>query len=271
VTTSDQTEEDFQDYLDNRLGDRRRAEVAAYLSRNPGKASEIEALRLQDDALRALGAEILEEPVPQRLSAVLHSAGDTPQVDPHLAARAHWHPSRLVEIAAALFIFVLGGAVGWGGHSQLKAGPSEIDMILANASYAYASFADEENGFLSLGPDQSSELEQISARIFKRSIAHPDLSNLGLSYQGARILPNERRMVGYFLFQDENGARVSITIWPNTLPPNPNIISSQMDDVQARFWLEDDLGFAVMGGLDDERLDEVTEEVFTYYKVPQAE
>jgi anti-sigma factor RsiW len=271
VTTPDEfTEQDFQDYLDNRLPDRRRAEVAAYLSRNPGKAAEIEALRLQDDALRALGAQILEEPVPEKLTAVLDAARERQEDVPPKPVHRHWHPSRLVEIAAALFIFVLGGAVGWGGHSQLDRGPSETDLILSNASFAFAAFANDPGGVLTFGPDQDEELTSASEQIFKRPITRPDLSELGFDYRGARILPNERRLVGYFLFQDERGTRVSITIWPSSLPPNPNIISSQMDDVQARFWLEDQLGFAVMSGADNKALDQVAEQVFSFYQEPPS-
>lgn len=267
MTAPDQfTENDFQDYLDNRLNDRRRAEVAAYLARNPAKAAEIEALRLQDDALRALGAEILEEPVPQELASVLESARQRPQEVPHATAHRHWHPSRLVEIAAALFIFVLGGVVGWGGHSQLQRGPSETDLILSNASFAFAAFANDPAGVLSFGPDQDAEFTSAAERIFKKPIGRPDLSELGFDYRGARILPNERRFVGYFLFQDQSGARISITIWPSTLPPDPNVISSQMDDIEARFWLEDKLGFAVMGGAGNAVLDKVTKQVFNYYQ-----
>lgn len=270
------TEEDLQDYLDDRLKDRRRADVAAYLAKNPSKAAEIEALRLQDDALRGLGAEILEEPVPQRLTAVLRSAGAPsqqmpPHQMPHPAVHGQGHSFRLVEIAAALFIFVLGGAVGWGGHSQLQRGPSDVDVVLADASFAFATFASDEKELVDFGPDQDEELASFSQRVFSRSIGRPDLSDLGLNYRGARILPNARRLIGYFLFQNDSGVRVSITIWPSTLPPNRNVIASRMDDVQARFWLEENLGFAVMGQGDDSFLDKVTEEVFAYYQKPAGE
>lgn len=255
-------EETLQDYLDGRLSDRRRAEVAAYLAKHPQKAAEIEALRYQDDTLRSLGAEILEEPVPERLTAVLRSAGG------ERAAPHGTRSSRLMQSAAALLIFALGGVLGWAVHSQMQRSPSEIDLVLSDASFAFSSFANDEAKFFNFGPEQDAELAVYSERVFKRSITRPNLTELGLMYQGARILPNARRLVGYFLFQDDEGTRVSITVWPSTLPPNRNVITSRMNDVQTRFWLEDNLGFAVMGGGDGVFLDEIAEHVFAHYQAP---
>ena len=58
---------ELQDYLDGRLSAKRRLEVEAFLARNPESAAELAALKSQAMALRRLGAEILEEPIPDRL------------------------------------------------------------------------------------------------------------------------------------------------------------------------------------------------------------
>ena len=132
--------------------------------------------------------------------------------------------------------------------------------------FAFATFADDEVGLFTFGPDQDAELAAYSERVFKRPITRPNLTALGLDYKGARILPNARRLMGYFIFQDEAGMRVSITVWPSSLPPNSNVIASRMDNVQTRFWLEDSMGFAVMGGADDSYMDAITEHVFAHYQ-----
>jgi anti-sigma factor RsiW len=61
-------------YIDGRLSDRDRAAVAAYLVAHPGIAAEVEALRRQSEILRGIGQSILDEPVPQRLRAMLPTA-----------------------------------------------------------------------------------------------------------------------------------------------------------------------------------------------------
>ena len=265
------TEEELHDYIDDRLSDRRRAEVAAYLSAHPAKAAEVEALRLQDDALRSLGASVLEEPVPQRLTAVLRSAGETIEHTPHVPPPSKaGHSFRLVEIAAALFIFVLGGAVGWAGHGQLQRGPSELDMILSESTFTFTALTSDQDDFWSFGPDQDEQFTTVAERIFKRPIGRPDLSEVGLNYTGARILPNSRRLVGYFIFQNEDGSRVSISVWPSELPPNPSINVRKSEDIQTRYWLGENLGYAVIGGVDDSILDKVTDRVFEYYQASSS-
>lgn len=66
-SSEDVTTLDLQDYLDGRLSAKRLVEVEAFLKRNPESAAEVVALRAQSMALRRLGAEILDEPVPDRL------------------------------------------------------------------------------------------------------------------------------------------------------------------------------------------------------------
>ncbi len=67
------TDQQIQDYIDGRLGERDRAAVAAYLLAHPRVAADVEAVRRQSDALRALGHEILDEPVPAHLRRIVHA------------------------------------------------------------------------------------------------------------------------------------------------------------------------------------------------------
>ena len=66
------TDQQIQDYIDGRLSERDRAAVAAYLLAHPRVAADVEAVRRQSDALRALGHEILDEPVPAHLRRIVH-------------------------------------------------------------------------------------------------------------------------------------------------------------------------------------------------------
>ncbi len=63
--------EQIQDLLDGRLCGRDLAAMAACLLSDPGLACEIETLRRQNRALKRIGEEILDEPVPERLREVV--------------------------------------------------------------------------------------------------------------------------------------------------------------------------------------------------------
>jgi len=65
------TNEDLEAYIDGLLDAERTAEIEAQLRRDPKLAEMVRAMRFQNDALRCLGADILKEPIPERLRAVV--------------------------------------------------------------------------------------------------------------------------------------------------------------------------------------------------------
>lgn len=65
------TEDDIEDYIADRLDDNRRQAVDHFLRANPQRQAEVEDLIVQQDALRKMGADLLEEPVPERFLRLL--------------------------------------------------------------------------------------------------------------------------------------------------------------------------------------------------------
>ena len=62
---------EIQDFIDDRLDRSARASFIARLLACPEIGAEVEALRRQQEALREIGREILDEPVPPRLRVIL--------------------------------------------------------------------------------------------------------------------------------------------------------------------------------------------------------
>jgi len=65
------SEDEIQEYIDGRLSTSRRKEVEAYLAAHPERAAEVQALLRQQEALRRLGQDILNEPIPARFQEIL--------------------------------------------------------------------------------------------------------------------------------------------------------------------------------------------------------
>ena len=65
------TEDEIQEYIDGRLTALRRKDVEAYLAVRPERAAEVQSLLRQQEALRRLGEDILNEPVPDRFQEIL--------------------------------------------------------------------------------------------------------------------------------------------------------------------------------------------------------
>lgn len=67
-------EDKIMAFIDGLLDDQDAAYVAAYLLANPEKAREVADLRKQNIAIKILGNEILEEPIPEKLIELINLA-----------------------------------------------------------------------------------------------------------------------------------------------------------------------------------------------------
>lgn len=136
------TEDELNEYVDGRLSEQRRDEIAAWLLDNPSKAREVKRLRQLNAALRDVGSEVLNEEVPDRLREVLRRQQPQEVDQPDPTRRSL---SGLVGIAAAATILSLGAAAGWGAHAV-------FDQSVAQARQAYV-----ERGEVAAGVREGSE------------------------------------------------------------------------------------------------------------------
>jgi anti-sigma factor RsiW len=79
--TASITDDDIEDYLADRLDQARRERVEAWLREHPDREAEVRAMREHQDVLRAVGADILNEPIPARLLALLDDDADLDAID----------------------------------------------------------------------------------------------------------------------------------------------------------------------------------------------
>jgi anti-sigma factor RsiW len=115
------SDEQIQDYIDGRLGGPDLMAMAAYLRAHPEVASEVETLRRQNEALKRIGQEVLDEPIPERLRGVLRPSarGGGNGREPH-STRGF-----LAVLVAILLVCVgapLGGSDGWNPSRPSPAG-----------------------------------------------------------------------------------------------------------------------------------------------------
>ncbi|MGC2857772.1 anti-sigma factor family protein [Novispirillum sp. DQ9] len=65
------TDDDIEALLSGSLPPRRRRVVEDHLAGNPDLRARVNALRADQEALRALGADLLDEPIPERFLRLL--------------------------------------------------------------------------------------------------------------------------------------------------------------------------------------------------------
>lgn len=261
------TDRQLQDYVDGRLRERDRAAVAAYLLAHPHVAAEVEAVRRQSEALRALGHEILDEPLPERLREVLRRPQPSSSARPRPAAKptAPRRAFRFLETAAAILLLVAGGALGWFAHGVLRPAPNPADTLLAQIANAYALYGARDYPVV-FPPERAEEFVTWIGRSFEREVPPPNLAELGYRYRGGRLLPNAGAYIGLFHFEHPQKARLAVFFWPNA--DAARVVPSLPDrnGIAARFWNTDGLSFAVIGDRANRDLQAAADSVFTFYE-----
>jgi anti-sigma factor RsiW len=261
------TDRQLQDYVDGRLNERDRAAVAAFLLAHPHVAAEVEAVRRQSEALRALGHEILDEPVPERLRELLRDprACSKAQAQPVTARAQPQRASGFLEAAAAILLLCLGGALGWFAHEAVRPTPGVDDRLLAHMANAYVFYGARDHP-VAFPPGRAEEFVTLIGRSFAREVPPPDLAELGYSYRGGQLLPNADVNIGLFQFERPRDARLAVFFWPHPGPPMVVRNLHDGDGIAARFWSTHDLSFAVIGDETNRDLEMAAQAVFAFYK-----
>lgn len=246
----------IQYYVDGRLSERDQAAVAAYLLAHPDIATEVELLRRQSEILRGIGQEILDEPVPERLRAILRK--------PEAAAVRRRAPSFL-HAAAAVLVFCAGSALGWYANNVVQPRLSAEDALLANMTHAYDFYG--AGGYpVDFPPDRAEEFTSWIDKSFERDVRPPDLDELGYTYRGGRLIPATGTRLGLFQFERPEDARLTVFFWTTAAPPQQVRALSADDAVAARFWSGDGLNLAVISEKANRDLENAADAIFSFYQ-----
>lgn len=258
-------EDRIQDYIDDRLNERDRANVAAFLLANPEIGAEVDLLRRQNEALKSVGQEILEEPVPERLCSALRSPPEADNVIPmaHTAAAPR---HRFLEAAAALLLFVIGGGAGWFLHSQINPMPTEDDLLTAQMAYAYGFYSTERDYPVDFAADRLQDFEAWISRSFERSVPPPDLASFNYEFFGGRRVPTASAPVGLFQFENGEQMRVSVFFWRSNERSRslPNWTADDRNAVKT--WVEGDLNLAVITDKETPDFEGIANSIDQFYR-----
>lgn len=259
------TDRDLNEYIDGRLSTERRREVETWLRQHPEGQARLRILRELDGQLRGLGADVLHEPVPERLSQAFQAPagarrGGTKRRVQRRRGRTFWKPA-----AAALVIFVVGMAAGWMVRSEVVGPqPSELDQLLADATYAFTFYVADRDHSIEFAPDELETLTTTNAHLHEAAIEPPDLRPIGYTFRGARISPAGRQIGTFFFFEGEDGADIGLVFWRSEEAAT-GVGSTAIDDLNCWYWFASGFGFALLGPSGAEALGEVATELAAFY------
>ncbi len=241
------SDEKIQDYIDGRLNDHDHASVAAFLLANPDIASRIQRLRDHNDALKAVGTDILAEPVPERLRAVVENArnkqesttADTDNLY-KMHRRGFWEGLAFSGALAA------GIVIGWIGHGELRPGFNQQELALLTARDAYLFYSQQRDYPVDITSDRKDQVYDWYKKSFGRGVELPDLDDLGYKFVGGRLVPWSQGQLGLNLYQNNKGSRASVLTWPAKTPWERTQLPAKFENVQVQYHWQDGIGYAVM-------------------------
>jgi anti-sigma factor RsiW len=229
------TEAELQAYADGRLEEARRVAVEAWIAARPEEAERVADYRRLGDALRAAYDPVLVEPAPDRLRQALRPA------------RRVW---RYAAVAGWLVVGIaIGVAAGWQLHeSRPVAAPSaDAGAVMAQrAAIAHATYSPEVRHPVEVGADQEAHLVAWLSKRLGAPLRAPKLEAVGYSLVGGRLLPGESGPVAHFMYQCNQGTRV--TLYVRTEAANNNETAfryAKEGNVRVFYWIDRKLGYAL--------------------------
>lgn len=243
-------EDELQAYVDGRLDSGRGAAVEQYLADSPKEAARIAAYARQRDALRAALDGGDAQPLPPELNLARLAE------DRLRRRRAPW------QIAAALVLALgIGAAGGWLLGRPGNAGRDAVALaLLENQAMAtHAVYTTDPRRPVELGAADKDHMSTWLSNRLRRHVVPPDLSGLGYSLIGGRLLATEHGgAAALFVYENAAGTRLSVLMRP--MAPNLRATRTEMrrGDVNLCAWIAKGMGYAVTAALPDRDLDQAS-------------
>jgi anti-sigma factor RsiW len=248
--------DDLQAYVDDRLSPDRRVAVESYLGNHPEAVGHVTSYRRQRDELKATLRNKAEEPVPARL-----------RVGAILAERRHARRRRGRSVATACLLLLLGAITGWFGNDifgpdlSLTGASARLSALTRDAVSAHRIFSVEVTHPVEVRANQGAHLAGWIAKRLGRSLPLPDLSSVGLTLIGGRVLPAGQDAAAQLMYEDEHGMRVTLYVRVGESGTTA-FRFARHGDILTFFWIDDGCGYAVTAATDRDRLLKIAEAVF---------
>lgn len=199
----------------------------------PQDDAELKAL---SQGLHQLYDSVLDEPVPERIVALAR------------ARRGRW---RAAAIAAGWIVLGLGtGTIaGWQLHATRTGAPTpqaELPGFVKRAAVAHAVYSPEVRHPVEVAADQEQHLVTWLSKRLGVKVRAPKLDEAGLALVGGRLLPGESGPVAQFMYQTQNGRRLTMYVRAEASKNRETAFRYARDDsISVFYWIDRDCGYAL--------------------------
>jgi len=226
---------ELQAYADGRLNDERSRAVEAWLAARPDDAERIAAYRRLNEELRRAYDPVLDEPLPDWLGGAR-------------VPRPRWHGFARVAGWMALGA-ALGAIAGWEMRElrPLAASRGDVGVVMAHrAAVAHAVYSPEVRHPVEVGADQEAHLVAWLSKRLGTQLRAPKLESVGYSLVGGRLLPGENGPVAHFMYQCNQGTRVTLYVRTDVNGNRETAFRyAREGSIGVFYWVDSKVGYAV--------------------------
>jgi anti-sigma factor RsiW len=259
-------------YLDGELESAERQHVETWLAADGDARDRLAELAQSATLVRSAYADIVNEPVPERLIAAARGATAPPHDAEILVLKRPERPAVTmpagrwgigIAAAAGLFGLVLGGAGSYLATGGLNSANPAAEQRLAAAA-AHSTWLDNAAGYYKLvvsagdsmlidvpaGGDTGEALQKISQNL-PQQVRLPDLKPWGLSFRGARLVVVEGRPAAQLVYVTDNKAIGPLTLVIGaSKQPDIQPTFDRRQDVNMLYWRHQGRAYALVGQTD---------------------
>jgi anti-sigma factor RsiW len=227
------TEGDLQAYADGRLPESRRDAVEAWLATRPDEAERIAAYRRLAQEVRAAYDSMISEPVPERLARAA-------------APRMAWRRAAAV-IGWIVLGIAIGAPAGWQFRPErIVAQPADSTLIARRAALAHATYSPEVRHPVEVGADDEQHLVTWLSKRLGVKVRAPKLDEAGMGLVGGRLLPGENGPVAQFMYQTQNGRRLTLYVRTEAARNRETAFRyARENNVGVFYWIDREVGYAL--------------------------
>lgn len=250
-------DDDLHAYVDDCLSDSRRREVEAQLAGNAEAAAKVRAFRAQNEALKALFAPVLEEPLPAALTAQAR-----PPARP-VHALSRWSLQRL---AASVLIAAVGGLGGWFAHERYQppmVAQAQGISLPRQAAIAHVVYSPDVRRPVEIGAEHEEQLVTWLSKRLGTPVRPPRLGPLGYELIGGRLLPGNSGPVAQFMYHDASGQRLTLYVSNENVGNRDTAFRfAQEGPVNVFYWIDGKFGYALSAGIQKSELARIATAVY---------
>ncbi len=260
-------------FMDGETNREEKEELERLIASDPDARRIFDELKHGSDVGRKAFDEVLKEPVPLALVRSIKSAQPpkTREPSPRITRPSlKLAPTGRQSLAAALILFVVGGAIGYLFGMQpadIPAGTPPVPMQVATRSWLddiaayHRIYSRQPQHMVELQASQLDEIAKWLASTVGVKFNFPDLAADGLVFQGARMFIAGGKPFGQLIYKNLDGDVVAICFTKTDGVADNDFSETIKDDISIVSWHRNGATYAVVGPSSNAMLDQIANRV----------